>query len=354
MDPTQSPVACALFQQWRVARGERVESAQRPFTRDWEDLLEKAGIVSATDRRDADVEARALDAEGWLKINTVKYRPYLIGRLAIPLDRESRWRDVFGFVPISKKDAQRMRDFAWCDRLSFVRDGRLQIPFDDLVRLNDFLISDSPKSQVVPIKERSLQIFGDEKRLDALTSSSLFRDDRLDLKDDFACELVGEPLAWKRGPVGSVQRPIIVIENAATWHTYSRWNAETGAFSGVVYGCGNRFIDGVQYLLDIFEELGGSKEVLYFGDIDPQGLRIPQEASDRAEGYALPSVVPDVRSYEWLFSVAAATEQNWEGTLPSRACCEWLGDFAETAWNLFCNNRRIAQEHVSWEFLCTL
>ena len=65
-----------------------------------------------------------------------------------------------------------------------------------------------------PIKERSLEIFGDEKRLDALQSTSLFRRRRLDLVKDLKCETIGEPLAWKRGPSKATSKPIIVIENA--------------------------------------------------------------------------------------------------------------------------------------------
>ena len=72
-----------------------------------------------------------------------------------------------------------------------------------------------------------------------------------------------------------------MIENAATWHSYCRWNVERALFSAVVYGDGNRFVNGIRYLKDLFAELGGLRRVLYFGDLDPQGLLIPQEASGR-------------------------------------------------------------------------
>jgi hypothetical protein len=47
-------------------------------------------------------------------------------------------------------------------------------------------------------------------------------------------------------------------------------------FSGVVYGCGNRFVDGIRYLPDNFAELGGPRRVLHFGGLDRRGLGIPQ------------------------------------------------------------------------------
>src|SRR5204862_6747592 len=94
---------------------------------------------------------------------------------------------------------------------------------EDLVRLNDFFLKHHELHCSIPIKERSLEIFGDEKRLDSLLSTSLFRNGRLDWRLDLGCEIVGEPLGWKGGPVEARAKPIIVIENAATWHSYCRW-----------------------------------------------------------------------------------------------------------------------------------
>jgi len=49
-------------------------------------------------------------------------------------------------------------------------------------------------------------------------------------------------------------------ENAATWHSYCRWNAERKLFSAILYSRGNRFVDGVRYLEDdVFAELDGAR-----------------------------------------------------------------------------------------------
>src|SRR5438309_51326 len=83
-------------------------------------------------------------------------------------------------------------------------------------------------------KVRSLEIFGDEKRLDQLMrGSALFGNGRL-TPETLRCIIVSEPLPWTRGP--NPDGPILVIENAATWHSYCRWNAERKHFSAVVYG----------------------------------------------------------------------------------------------------------------------
>ena len=165
----------------------------------------------------------------------------------------------------------------------------------------------------------------------------------------FRCFIVSEPLPWTPGanPAG----PIIIIENAATWHSYCRYNAECKLFSAVVYGCGNRFLDGIRSLNDIFTALGGPRRVFYFGDLDPQGLFIPKTASARAQALGLPAVEPHLWSYRQLLAVANGRGQPYDGAPLSSEHCDWLGECAEPASQLFAASQRLAQEHVGWEFL---
>ena len=373
MNPACSPLAGALFAQWQRARGHRMDPAARPFSRGWEDLLEAAGLLSATERGDAERDARALVAEGWLELRTVRYRPHLIERIVLPLPAELRWGEAFGFLPPTDEEARRVREFAWEPALQFVREARLNIPFEDLRRLNEFLQTRGRcadrERELIPIKERSLQLFGEEKRLDALVGSALFRESRLELERDLGCALVGVPLAWRRGPAAAAERPLLVIENAATWHSYCRWNAERAGFSATVYGEGSRFLEGVGSLKEIFAELGGERRVFYFGDLDWPGLQIPQGASARAVRRMLPAVEPHLWSYGRLLDLGAGLEQPWGGEgvgaeaeagegevmghmdKPDVQCCDWLGPWAEPARRLIRAGQRLPQEHVGWEFL---
>lgn len=354
MNPTRLPVACELFAQWQRARGARLQPAARPFSRAWEELLEDARLLSATERNEAERDAASLAQAGWIEVKPVRYKPHLIARVLIPLAAETRWSEAFGFVPPSDEEARQIRAFPWVPELAFVPDARLNLPFAELRQLDDFLRSRGPDRPLVPIKERSLQIFGDEKRLDALLGSALFRPpDRLEARRDLRCEPIGVPLAWQRGPAAAATQPLLVLENAATWHSYCRWNVARGLFSGVVYGDGNRFIDGVRYLPGLFAELGGPRRLLYFGDLDPQGLLIPQEASGQAQAAGLPAVEPHLWSYRQLLTLGAGRGQPWEGDPPSTTLCDWLGDLASPARDLFAAGQRLAQEHVGWEYLST-
>lgn len=351
MNPTLLPVARELFAQWQRARGSRREVATRPFSRGWEELLEDTDLVSATDRNDAERDARMLAFDGWIEIKSVRYRLHLIDRVVIPLAAELRWREAFGFVPPSDEETRLIQEFNWEPQLAFLRKFHSNISFADLCQLNKFLKDGAGGGDIVPIKERSLQIFGDEKRLDSLLNTSIFRPGHLDLRKDLCCEVIGEPLPWKRGPIEAANQSIIVVENAATWHSYCRWNAEQMLFSAVIYGCGNRFVDGVRYLGDVFTELGGPRRIHYFGDLDPQGLFIPQKASHRAQALGWSAIEAHGWSYRQLLTLGAGRGQPWEGEPASSTLCDWLGDCAQPVRALFTAGERLAQEHVGWGFL---
>ncbi len=352
MNPARLPIACELFAQWQRSRGDRAEPAKQPFTRSWSELLESAGMRSAIEESDAERDARALAIAGWVNLKNVRYFAHRIARISIPLAMEDRWCDAFGFTRTSDDEARRIREFPWVPALAFLAEARTNIPFVDLLRLHDFLISDRAALDTIPIKERSLEIFGDEKRLDLMQGCSLFRAGRLDLTRDLRCEIIGVPLAWKRGPAAAAHHPLIVIENAATWHSYCRWNSEHAHFSAVIYGDGNRFADGIRYLADIFSELGGTRPIFYFGDLDPQGLLIPQEASARATALGFPRVEPHLESYATLLRIGANREQPWEGEPASSTLCDWLGELGHAAQQIFAARKRLAQEHLGWDVLC--
>lgn len=249
-------------------------------------------------------------------------------------------------VSVEKPD---LRATPWCPELRFLAATRVFVPQVDLLKMQEFFACGGRERPLVPIKERSLDIFGNEKRLDQLMrGSALFGSSRLTL-EMLRCFIVPEPLPWAAG--ANLDGPLLVVENAATWHSYRRWDAERKLFSAVVYGCGNRFVEGVHGLSDIFAVLGGRRRVLYFGDLDPQGLLIPQEASARGQCAGLPTVEPHQWSYRQLLIAGNGHGQSLEGEPPSSTVCDWLGDCAEPVRQLFASGKRLAQEHVGWELL---
>ena len=244
-----------------------------------------------------------------------------------------------------------LRSVPWAPELRFVPTAKLSVPVSDLLKIQEFFATGGRTRCEAPLKERSLEIFGDEKRLDDLyRGSALFGEDRLTLPS-LRCFAVPEPLPWARGKADDA--PLLVLENVATWDSYRRWNIKHEFFSGIVYGGGNRFIDSVLCLREIFADVGGMRRVLYFGDVDPAGLRIPRLAAVRAAAAGLPVIEPDIWSYSHLFDEAARCGQQFhsEHTNFTDDDCAWLGTVADQARKVFSANRRIPQELLGWKFL---
>lgn len=247
------PVFRAFFLQWRRARGGAEPGAYRKrFSRDWEELLRDAGLLSAIDRREAVRDVRLLESAGLLDLHVRSQRPEEILSVRLPLEAEPRLRALFAEELPRKAPAFDFASVDWAPELAFLRTGDVLVAPEDLLKLHAFFQEGSGAAEM-NIKERSLQIFGDEKRLDALRTTSLFREDRLSLAA-LRCHTVPEPLGWQRGP--SRTGYVLVVENACTWETYARWNAGAGRYSAVVYGGGNRFLESVVRLRDLFEEIG--------------------------------------------------------------------------------------------------
>jgi len=199
----------------------------------------------------------------------------LDGRIQLPKGRSGWDRSSLPTLPLwvqltyeeaPEPEKADLREIPWAPELRFLANARTGVPVDSLQKLQGFFANGGRDREPVPLKERSLEIFGDEKRLDALIrGSSLFASGRLTL-EQLRCFVVPEPLAWERGPTNG--GPVLVIENAATWDSYCRWNRERRLFGAIVYGCGNQFMHSVGYLAEIFRAVG-NRAVRYFGDLDP-------------------------------------------------------------------------------------
>lgn len=344
------PILRTLAEQWFERRG-RADSTefQRPFSQDWERLLSAAELVSAEDQGEANREARMLAAAGLVQIRLMPHRPNFIQRITLPFESEAAMRTLFPEYDVAPIPPFDWASVVWAQELAFLTSEPSEMPPEDLLKINRFLRAEARNAPVVPIKERSLQLFGDEKRLDGMRNLALFRSGRLTL-ELLHCEVVGEPFGWRRGPRDTGF--LLVVENAATWHSYCRWNASISAFSAVVYGCGNRFFDNIALLADVLKELHTPQRILYFGDLDPQGLWIPAEASLRAQRLGMPRIRPDFWSYQQLLALGAGRESAQEtGDTVRQAALEWLEPLGAAAKQLFDNKKRLPQEHIGWEFL---
>lgn len=195
----------------------------------------------------------------------------------------------------------------------------------------------------LPHRERSLEIFGHEKRLDELFTTPLFGEDKLTLK--LLCAyVVHPPFVWRpvRGAVGT---ELLVVENHNTFDSVCRALANHLAagtpcpFRFVAYGAGNAFEASVTYIADLDPV---PDRVRYFGDLDGEGVTIPTRASTRAAAADLPAIEPHLGLYRLL--LANGTPQV---ALVPTVNTAWLGGLQPEVDALFSSGHRLAQEWVN-------
>ncbi len=73
-----------FHREWHKARGTRLQSASRAFSRGWEDLLDAANLRTAADRSHALREAEAHEKQGHLRLRRHRYRRHLVEAIDLP------------------------------------------------------------------------------------------------------------------------------------------------------------------------------------------------------------------------------------------------------------------------------
>ena len=242
---------------------------------------------------------------------------------------------------------------AWLPALAFAAGERHPGRRADLEAINTFLVSARERNLFpAPTKERSLQIFGDEKRLDQLRKggSTLF-EGRISL-DDLECYPVAPPLPYETPERCAPGRPILVLENYHSFDSFRRWNQEAALYAAVAYGGGNAFRKGADNLDELIARTGAGGAV-YLGDLDPAGMRIliGVNACRQVEGRA--PLRPHHGLYRWL--LAHGHRRPLEGS-PGDDLIHRLGevfpaDVVNALADLWSRRERVPQESFGLEQL---
>lgn len=221
---------------------------------------------------------------------------------------------------------------------------------------------------VVPVRERSWEIFGDEKAIDRLESSSLCCAGRLSL-DLLRCRRAVPRFVWERVGAGDL---LLVVENSDTFDSLVRAlrgmpGGEAGDRPGPVpdglapdrlppahrvgivgWGAGGAFEASVRSIATM-----QVTAVRYFGDLDEAGLRIPAAAAATATASGLPPVRPAVGLYDALLRLGRP--QPGQRKVPPGAAevlCGWLAEpHRAAAAEVLRAGHRMAQEAVGSGYL---
>ena len=244
--------------------------------------------------------------------------------------------------------------FPWSLPMSFVA-GLVRLPNPRIAQqLNDFFRGDWTSRILVPVKERSYEIFGNEKMLERVLDGQLGYEGRLTL----------ESLRCYRVPLVPVHRvfnngnDVLIVENEATFDSVSRWNAEYGKFRMVIYGRGRE----VEKIADFLhgEVQSNPCTIYYFGDLDRLGITMPYRLSRMLEQKGGRGISPATACYRLLLRQPPTTitmedtEDEFDDPIDSEwaAALAWLPvDTRNDAKTLLAADRRIAQEATGWELL---
>jgi hypothetical protein len=216
-------------------------------------------------------------------------------------------------------------------------------------------LRDGPHPALVPVEERSLELFDDEKALDRYLMTRLFTSGALTL-DLLACYAPPPPFASQHVP-GTGPTRLLVVENLATYTSFltalrslaprSRPDLHVG------WGVGAAFEQSV-LSTPLLEPTPAS--AYYFGDLDQAGLRIASNATAKAVAAGLLELRPLEAPYQFLLDGPShwrRPDASSRGTrLDQAEALSWLpSTLRSRASQLFAARQRIPQERLGLEAL---
>ncbi|MFE2850128.1 hypothetical protein ACFXJO_03225 [Streptomyces lavendulae] len=222
--------------------------------------------------------------------------------------------------PVSRQPSPR----AYVEQLAFANSMRLTPADHALLGPVNTLLRDQPDAELVPLADRSYQLYGDEKHLRNIERHHLVTKGLLDLTRHLRARPTPAPLAmFELGPAPW----LLIVENTAaftslreilgTWphHDQVGW---------IAFGQGDHLIASLPTALASFRERNHPVDtVLLYADLDLDGLHCAQQAGRRARAAGLPPLQPANGLYQALLTQTprarppAATEE-------ARAAAAWL------------------------------
>ena len=258
------------------------------------------------------------------------------------------------YIKIITRDSSGFRDpsrIEWVDELAFCKNISRAKELLLATQINNFLKARGRRLMAVPIRERSLQIFGDEKKLEEMVVDGWLFNGNLSISAIGAFELA-KPLTYQAS--GAHGKPILAIENSHTYWSFCKWNARTKEYSAILLGSGCNFQSDARSIDILMGEINADG-IEYFGDLDSAGLAIPVAFNIR-RNWSKQKAMPAKRFYEWLL-VHGIRRNSKSATTASKKdrteSFQWLDSIVlETGVRqLFGTNLWIPQESLGTEAL---
>jgi len=319
-------------------------------------LLDYYDICFPEWRNAPDREARCRQA-----LDQLAYPPHAAITLPSDATAKARSKNYHGLLPVYVRKAEPEAVCCaacppdnWLPELAelaaTLRGGKLE----SLRQINEFLKGHPGPLPLVPYRERSLQIFGNEKTIGErlpVKGASLFNG-RLPLARLGAYDPpLPFPFTMPNPP--RPNSPLLVVENHHTFASLVAANDRQRAFSAIAWGGGNAFTKGCAEYIDAILDRAKATEVMYLGDLDPKGIQIPATVGQARQKAALPPVTPAWKIYSWLLDHGTTRPLATDVSETARnATLAWLGDeMGERVIALWGQGHCIPQESLGTEAL---
>ncbi|MEV7085584.1 hypothetical protein AB0O07_06765 [Streptomyces sp. NPDC093085] len=234
---------------------------------------------------------------------------------------------------------------AWVPQLSGL--AAVQLTPGDHVLLDpvNALLRDRPDAEVVPVAERSYELYGDEKYLHGIERHRLVTRGILDVTVHLRARPAPAPLAmYELGPAPWM----LIVENSAAFtglrEVLGGW-PDRDQVGWLGYGAGDQLIASLPTAVDAFRERDHPVDrLLLYGDLDLDGLECARQADVRGRRAGLPALLPAVGLYRALLTRTARVVP----TAPAarlREAVSWLPlDMAAEVFDLLACGRVLRQE----------
>lgn len=233
---------------------------------------------------------------------------------------------------------------SWRPELNWAYDARLTpSQTEDLLACNRWFRdthSHPARRSPLPLRERSYEIFRYEKRLDTLITGALFAPGRLTL-EQLATYREPPPLAHRKLGDGDT---VLVVENSDTYATLRNLlEPAPGRIGYIAFGSGRAFEASVENIA----ELADIRRIVYYGDLDAEGIAIPARASINGTQHGLPPVEPATVLYRLLLA-HEPTAGDIIDSERAHNLTAWLpGELQQAVHTLLAKGQRLAQEATS-------
>lgn len=244
--------------------------------------------------------------------------------IRLPSPKGDRWDKTFApsvpssvdlTVAANQSTVRTWRTFPWHQHLAWVT--RLPQLAEDqerfLAKVHEGLVNGS-FARKAPLKYRSLQLTGDEKRLSLMLRGGLFGADRLSL-DLIGCFQEVPPIAWASV---SDSPAAIIFENAGPFSIAREILSQmkVSPYGIVAYGGGNGVLATLPHLRLIGRPIS---KLHYVGDLDLAGLEIALSAQEVARRVGLPTLeaAPDAHMTMLLAAKALGRSGGWKAAAVS-------------------------------------